>query len=220
MASSTQIDKARPLRSDAERNRRLILDAAREAFATGGLAVTLDEIARRAGVGVGTVYRRFADKEALIDALFEEGIAELVAQAEEALREEDPWVGFVRWFEGFVGLQAEDRGLKEVVLSSTHGHDRIAASRDRIVPLVSRLLERAQEAGELRRDLRPTDIPMLAQMVAGAADITREVSPELFRRYLAIVLDGLRVRRDDPSRLPARALSLDEFEATRRPPRR
>src|SRR5437764_10603461 len=105
MTSSRQIEGARPLRSDAERNRRLILDAAREAFATGGLQVSLDEIARRAGVGVGTVYRRFADKEALIDALFEDSLGELVAQAEEALRDEDPWAGFVRWFEGFVGLQ-------------------------------------------------------------------------------------------------------------------
>src|SRR3954462_1928388 len=84
MSASPPTD--RPLRRDAERTRQRILEAAREAFAEGGLAVTLDEIAHRAGVGVGTVYRRFPDKEELIDALFEERMGELVALAETSLR--------------------------------------------------------------------------------------------------------------------------------------
>src|SRR5881398_821309 len=117
----------RPLRRDAERNRQRILQAAREVFAERGLGVTLDEIARWAGVGVGTVYRRFADKESLIDALFEDGIGEVVALAEDALDYEDSWAGFVHWFEGFVAMQAQDRGLKEVLLSSRGSQQRIAA---------------------------------------------------------------------------------------------
>jgi AcrR family transcriptional regulator len=203
---------ARPLRRDAERNRRLILDAAREAFATSGLHVTLDEIARRAGVGVGTVYRRFADKESLIDALFEDAIADVVAMTEEASRAEEPWTGFVQWFEAFVEMQARDRGLREVLLTSPHRHEQLAAARERMVPLVTRIIKRAQAVGELRPDLRPTDIPNLGQMIAGVADATRDVSPDLFRRYSAIVLDGLRVQRDAPTRLPVRAVSVEQLE--------
>src|SRR4051794_16247958 len=85
----------RRLRRDAERNRQRILAAAADAFARGGLAVTMDEIARHAGVGVGTVYRRFPDKELLIDALFEQRIEELVALAVAARDEPDPFVGLV-----------------------------------------------------------------------------------------------------------------------------
>src|SRR3954449_13048651 len=86
------------LRRDAERNRERILAAAADAFAEGGLAVTMDEIARRAGVGVGTIYRRFPDKELLIEALFEQRIDELVALAEAAREEPDPFAGLVRSF--------------------------------------------------------------------------------------------------------------------------
>ena len=216
MSATSPIEGERRLRRDAARNRRLILDAAREAFAARGLHVTLDEIARWAGVGVGTVYRRFADKESLIDALFEDGIAEVVALAEDALDYEDSWAGFVHWFEGFVAMQAQDRGLKEVLLSSRGSQQRIAAASERLLPLISRLVKRAQDAGELRADVRPTDIPLMGRMLAGIADITADVSPELFRRYVAIALDGLRVSRDAPSRLPARALKPEQLEAIRR----
>src|SRR3954452_17176057 len=108
----------RPLRRDAERNRQRILHAAAAAFAEGGLGVTMDEIARRAGVGVGTVYRRFPDKELLIEALFEQRLDELVELAKDALALEDAWEGLVRFFETFIAVQAADRGLKEVVLGT------------------------------------------------------------------------------------------------------
>jgi AcrR family transcriptional regulator len=218
-ASATE-DARRPLRRDAERNRRLILAAAREAFATEGLHVTLDEIAHRAGVGVGTVYRRFADKESLIDALFEDGVLELAALADEALTYEDPWEGFVYWFERFVAIQAENRGLKEVVLSPRPGHDRLAVGRERLLPSISRLVKRAQASGELRADLRPTDIGLLAQALTSVADATREVTPDVYRRYVGIVLDGLRTRREAPGRLPVRAPTVDQLEAVRRAPAR
>src|SRR5690349_16311301 len=106
----------RPLRRDAERNRQRILTAAADAFAEGGLAVTMDEIARRAGVGVGTVYRRFPDKELLVEALFEQRVDELVVLAQAARDDPDPFAGLVRFFETFLALQAADRGLKEVVI--------------------------------------------------------------------------------------------------------
>jgi AcrR family transcriptional regulator len=202
----------RPLRRDAERNRRLILDAASEAFADEGLHVTLDAIAARAGVGVGTVYRRFADKETLIDALFEDRIAEVVALAEEAFAHEDPWAGFARWIEGLTEMQAADRGLKEILLSTAHGQQRVARARERLMPLITSVIERAQRAGELRADLSATDMPMIGHMLSGVADYTRCVSPELYRRYVGIVLDGLRVRRDAASELTAPAPAIEDVD--------
>src|SRR4051794_27320528 len=118
---STTSPPDRPLRRDAERNRQRILAVAKEAFADDGLAVTLDEIARRAGVGVGTVYRRFPDKEQLIDALFEERMGALVQFAEDALTCEDAWDGLVAFLEAATQAHADDRGLKEVALSGAHG---------------------------------------------------------------------------------------------------
>src|SRR3954466_13328981 len=109
----------RPLRKDAERNRQRILTAAGELFTERGLGVTLDDIARHAGVGVGTVYRRFPDKELLIDALFEQRIESISAVAAQALEIEDPWEAFQFYFEQGSELQARDRGLKELLTCST-----------------------------------------------------------------------------------------------------
>src|SRR3954468_1396688 len=155
----------RPLRRDAERNRQRILDAARAAFAEEGLSVTLDEIARRASVGVGTIYRRFPDKEQLIDALFETRMQEFAAQAEEALHADDPWAGLVRFLERATEQHACDRGFKEVALSGVHGRDRVARARALMFPLVSRLVARAQADGSLRADVDPTDMPLLQMML-------------------------------------------------------
>jgi AcrR family transcriptional regulator len=208
------------LRRDAERNRERILHAAAEAFAAGGLAVTMDEIARRAGVGVGTVYRRFPDKELLIDALFEQRLDELLGLAEGALAHEDAWAGLVRFFETFLAVQAADRGLKEVVLSTAHGHERVRQARARIGPAVRALVERAQGQGELRPDVVGPDIALVHFMVGAIVDYTQDVEPEVWRRLLAIVLDGLRTRRDGPSPLPTPPLAdaqLDRAMGTWRP---
>src|SRR5262249_52747464 len=145
------VDK--PLRRDAERNRQRILAAARELFAEHGLEVTLDDIARAAGVGVGTVYRRFPDKDQLIEALFEERIDEVHAAAEAALEIADPWEAYVTFLTRALELQASDRGLKEVLLGSSYGRDRIERARAKIQPVVVTLLRRAQEAGAIRDDL-------------------------------------------------------------------
>src|SRR6478609_10263572 len=133
----------RPLRADAERNRRRILEAAAVVFAERGLDVSLDDIAAAAGVGVGTVYRRFPEKDALIDALFEDKIREVQAVAQAALEVEDPWEAFSGFMRGVCALQAADRGLKEVLLSRHRGRERVAAARDVIAPVAQQLLERA-----------------------------------------------------------------------------
>jgi AcrR family transcriptional regulator len=206
----------RPLRRDAERNRQRILEVAREAFAEDGLAVTLDEIARRAGVGVGTVYRRFPDKEQLIDALFEERMGEMVANAEAALRCDDAWDGLVRFLEVATAAHADDRGLKEVALSGVHGLERVARARELMFPLVTRLVARAQEQGSLRPDVQATDMPLLQLMLGSLSECTRDVDPEIWRRYLGILTDGLRTRRDGPVPLAPAALAPEQVQRTMR----
>src|SRR5919201_3645640 len=132
-------EAVRPLRRDAERNRRRILEAAAEAFAERGLGVTMDEIAARAEVGVGTVYRRFPDKELLIEALLEDHLAEIAERGEQALEEEDAWEALLGFIDYTLGLQAADRGLRELLLSTAHGRERIARVRERLEPLADAL---------------------------------------------------------------------------------
>src|SRR3954469_12512610 len=154
----------KPLRADAERNRRRILDAASELFADKGLSVGLDEIAHRAGVGVATAYRRFPDKDELIDALFAERVDTLVAVAERGLAEEDPWQGVVTFMEGAVALHASDRALKELVFHGSGGPARVAHVRGRMAPLAREILRRAQTAGVVRADVVVTDLILLQFM--------------------------------------------------------
>jgi AcrR family transcriptional regulator len=200
----------RPLRADAERNRRKLLDAAADLFARKGLAVGLDEIARHAGVGVGTAYRRFPDKEQLIEALFEDRVGQLVALAEQATEHDDPWQGLVDFLTGNVELQSTDQGLKELVFGSPHGRARIESARARIMPAVNRLVERAQAAGQLRADIAQTDVALTVFMLTGLADITRGTHPDVWRRHLRVVLDGLRT--PEPGPMPSGPLSPDALE--------
>jgi len=200
------------LRRDAERNRALILEAARQAFAEEGLRVTLDEIARRAGVGVGTVYRRFADKDALVEALFEQRVGEIIELGHAALAEDDEWDGVVHWVYGMLGLVAADRGLAEVVTSTTYGRERVGEARAQIAPLATRILERAQAAGRVRPDVRPGDFPMVTFMIGRLAEYTHEIAPELWRRYVALLLDAMRTDRE-LSQLPVPALEIEQFAA-------
>jgi AcrR family transcriptional regulator len=205
-------DSERPLRRDAERNRARILAAAAEVFAERGLVVTMDEIARRAGVGVGTVYRRFPDKELLIDALFEQRIGALVALASVARERPSAWDGLNEFFAGVVAMLAADRGLKEVVLSTAHGQERVAHARAQIAPVVDELIARAKDEGELRPDIAGSDLGLIQFMLGALADSTRELEPDLWRRFLGIVLDGLRTRRDGPTPLGPGPLDDGELD--------
>lgn len=214
MSRSSTAD--RPLRRDAERNRRLILEAAREEFAERGLRASHDDIARRAGVGVGTVYRRFPDKEQLIDALFEKRMEEIAALADEGLEIEDPWDGLVHFFVGAMELQTADRGLKELALGNDCGHARVTRARERIGPKAERLVERARAAGAVRDDLEVTDLPMLHVAAGAIADATRDVAPDVWRRTLTLVLDGLRPERTGTTPFPEPALNEDQFATAMR----
>ncbi len=201
----------RPLRRDAERNRQRILRAAAEVFTERGLQATLDDVARRAGVGVGTVYRRFPDKEALVEALFTERLDALVGYAEHGLADPDPWAGLV-WFLGQAAtVIAGDRGLRQILMFATYGRDRVDQARVRMLPVVTAMVQRAQQAGEVRADLRPTDVPLIEFMLGAAAEYAGQVRPEIWRRYLALILDALRPARAAASVLPEPALSPDEM---------
>ena len=200
-----------PLRADAERNRQRLLVAAKELLATRGLDVTLDDVARHAGVGTGTAYRRFPNKDALIDALMVDRIGEIAQIARECLEDPDPWVGLTSYFDRALALQAADRGLKEVLFSAGRGRERSNQARRAIAPVVTKLVARAKEAGVVRSDIDTSDVPLINFMLNTIVDFSRDVEPELYRRYLAIVLDGLRPR-DDLEPLPVEPLHVTEFQ--------
>jgi AcrR family transcriptional regulator len=187
------------LRRDAELNRRRIIAAAHEVFRERGMAATLNDVAAHAGVGVGTVYRRFANKEELADALFEDMIDSVAALAQEAAADPDAWHGLTTSLEKVCEVQAFDRGLREVMLGTGRGPGRQALVRERVAPAVDLSLARAKEQGMLRADVAGVDFPMIQLMVAAVTDHTGQ--PDLWRRYLRLVLDGMRAR-PDLTRLP------------------
>ena len=209
-------EEVRPLRRDAERNRQRILKAASQAFNEHGLEVSLDEIARYAGVGVGTVYRRFRTKEELVEALFMDRLDSVANLAEEAFRAPDPWSGLVCFMERMTGIMAGDLGLRQILMFATYGQDLVAVARQRNAPLVQRLVERAQAAGQLRADLRQTDIVFIVFMLAEATQLAHAASPDIWRRYLTLILDGMRQGREGAVPLPVPALLPDEMEESMR----
>ncbi len=211
----------RPLRADAARNRARLLEAAKAVFAERGLDATMDEVARRAGVGVGTAYRRFRNRDDLIAALFEERLDEFMARLDEALADDDPWRGLSRFLECSMEMQAEDRGFKELLLQSAEGRERMRLFRARIRPLVAELVRRAQEAGELRADVVEDDVLLVSLMIGAVNDFAHVVEPQLWRRSLALLLDGLRATGATPLPVgPLNAEQADRAMACWRPGRR
>ena len=213
----------RPLRADAARNRARLLAAAREVFAERGLDATMDQVARRAGVGVGTAYRRFRNRDDLIAALFEERLEEFMAILDAALADDDPWRGLSAFLERSMEMQAEDRGFKELMLQSAEGPERMRRFRAQVRPLVGELVRRARDAGELRPDVVEDDIVLVSLMTGAVSEFAQGVEPRLWRRSLALQLDGLRARRDGSTPLPVGPLDAAQVEralAARRPTRR
>jgi AcrR family transcriptional regulator len=213
----------RPLRADAERNRAKILAAAAIVFANQGLQATLDEVAAAAGVGVGTVYRRFPDKDSLIGALFENGVDEIANLANSANSMENSWDALVWFLEEALQRQCANRGLREVVAGSSHAEARLDQAKCRIAPAVELLIERAQRDGYVRGDLVTTDFLIIELMISFLGNQTSSVAPDLWRRYLSIILDGLVVSRTAPSvlhELPDEILMSGAFRSADRHARR
>jgi AcrR family transcriptional regulator len=195
----------RPLRRDAERNRQRILTAAASLIAEHGLGVSHDQIAQAAEVAVGTVYRRFPEKSALIEALFSEQVDAVAASARAALEITDPWQALVTFMTEILQFQAGNRGLRELSTGSAHGRALASYARTQIAPVVTELLARAHNAGVVRSDVTEQDLALVPIMIGAIIHSARAVDPELWRRTLAIVLDGLRPAHQD--RLPGTAPS-------------
>ena len=192
--TSATTAKRRPLRRDAERNRLLILSAARTVFAQRGLDASLDEVAREAGLGVGTVYRRFPNRDALIDALFADAVDSVTAVVEESLATSRAWDGLRHFMSAMLQMQAMDKGVRDVMLSRKPQNPTEDLLRARIKQPLEDLVRRAQEEGDLRKDLTATDIGVLEVAALGAAEFTAAADPDVWRRFLTIMMDGMRAR--------------------------
>jgi AcrR family transcriptional regulator len=186
----TSTDQRR-LRADAVRNRQLLVDAAEELFRARGLKVTLDEIAQQAGVNVATAYRHFANKHALAEAFLQQAVDRIVAVADQAAAEPDPWVGLSDLLERSARLIATNHGLLDV-LTSTYGTEWFERLHDRTTEPVLRLVRHGQEAGVLRAEVTPTDIGVVLQMLCAVTDLESGRADEPWRRYLSLLLAGLR----------------------------
>jgi AcrR family transcriptional regulator len=198
---------SRRLRADAERNRARILEAAADEFAERGLAVSLDDVAVRAGVGVGTVYRRFPDRESLVNALFENRVAEFVEMAERAERHPDAFEGLVGFIREGTEFHGRNRALKELMFSAPGGRDWVDHVRRTVRPKVARVVKRAQRDGKLRADFATLDVPLIELMLSSVIEFTAEAAPDVWRRLLTYVVDGLRPSRAEPTPLDGKPLT-------------
>jgi AcrR family transcriptional regulator len=213
MTEAGQSGSPRTLRRDAVRNRERLLVAARELFADHGFEVTLDDIAHHAGVGVGTVYRRFANKGELLDALFAEQTVEMAAAADTALADPDPWHGLVTYLETSLALQLRDKGLAQIVSGDRTSVEQHDWNREVMAPKNRAIVARARDAGRLRADVTGTDLTFLQVGLNAILARSREAHPDLYRRYLHLLLDGLRAEPGTPTPLPVAALTSDETHA-------
>ena len=193
----------RPLRADAARNRARVLDAARTAFAEAGLDVGVEEIARRAGVGKGTLYRRFPTKEALVRAIFEDILDEIERIVGDSEAEPDPWTAFTTYLSTTARLQASNQGFYDVVAQRLGAAALTDEQRRQVMDATARMLERAQQANVVRADLVPEDVQLMLRMVGATTRPAMDGSPmdDHWPRYLGLLLDGL--RPESATRLPA-----------------
>jgi AcrR family transcriptional regulator len=184
---------ANRLRADAERNRTALLAAAREVFGDQGLEASLDEIARRAGVGNATLYRRFPTRRDLIAEVFAGQMSDYVELADRALHEPEPWTAFVGYLTRLFEMQATDRGLSELLVSTSFDDDeRLAALRATAQRGADEVIARARTAGTLRPDFTRVDLTIL--MRANAGVVSHAPYPNAWKRQLALILDGLAAR--------------------------
>jgi AcrR family transcriptional regulator len=192
----------RRLRVDAERNRVALLDAAREVFAEQGLEAPLEEIALRAGVGIATLYRRFPTRGQLVAAALVDKIAQYAEAAEQALAIGDPWAGFASFVERICELQADDRGLSDLLSMTLPTDDRIEQLRKIANQRVARLVARAKATGRLRQDFAAEDLLVLLIANASVVHVTRRDAPDAWRRFVALMLDAFG-QAGEPTCLPA-----------------
>lgn len=193
MTTTAPQSRGRATRRDAARNRERILAAGRDVFAERGLTATLDDVAERAQLGVGTVYRNFGNRDELIESLFDSRVEEIDALSRRAVADDDPWAGFAALVHDIAHAHVSDRGMREALLAVRHADRRRTAALDRLAPGLEAVVHHAQAAGVLRDDLTGADVPALAAMACGAADH----DPDHWERYLNLLLDGLRTTTEE-----------------------
>lgn len=189
-AAPEQRPPRRALRADAERNRQRIIGAARAVFAERGLDVPMEDIARHAGVGVATLYRRFPTRDHLVAGAFECKMAAYADAADRALADPDPWAGFCGYIERVCAMQAEDRGFANVLTMTFPMAKQLQAERDRGYRAFAELARRAQAAGKLRADFVPEDLAMLLMANAGVAAGTVSAALGTWRRFTAYMIQA------------------------------
>jgi AcrR family transcriptional regulator len=203
-----------PLRADAKRNLERILGAACEVFAEHGSEASVADIAERAGVGTATIFRRFPTKDALVAAVVEQRMAGLVARIGETLALPDA----DKAFRGFMRTVAEynvlDRCFCDAAGTDVFREPHVAVLVGEFLRGIEELLARAQAAGAVRKDVAAVDVLVLAYAVAQSAHAVEGAAPDAWRRYLDLVLDGL--RPEGSHRLSRRAPTLGELAQARR----
>jgi AcrR family transcriptional regulator len=181
----------RGLRRDAAENRERIIDAAREVFREQGLQAPIEEVARRAGVGIATLYRRFPTRPELITCAFEAKMRDYADATEEALAFDDPWAGFCWYVERLCEMQAGDHGFTDVLTMTFPAAAEFEELRDRTFLRFRELTKRAKKAGGLRRDFATEDLPLILMANAGVVAASGAAAPDAWRRVVHLVLQGL-----------------------------
>ena len=191
-----------PLRRDAQRNRERLVEAARAVFAERGLDVPLEEVTRRAGVSIGTLYNRFPTRADLVRAVFADRAESVSRLAERALAMDDPWEGFVHFVEQVCHMQATDRGYNDL---SARSIPQAAPTPEHVrgYQLMTQVVDRARRSGALRPDFVLSDMAFVTWAITRTIEATAGVEPEAWRRHLALVLDGLRASAAHPLPVPA-----------------
>jgi AcrR family transcriptional regulator len=188
------------LRSDAERNRDRILGAARRLYAADGLGVSMAAVAREAGVGIATLFRRFPTQHDLIAAVFADRMTAYGDAITAALADPDPWHGFTGYLETVCAMQAADRGFAEVLTMTFPTAKALEACRDQAYEQFVELIARAKASGRLRQDFTPEDMPLLLMANAGVIAVTGEAAPDAWRRLVGYLIQAFAT--PDPAPLP------------------
>jgi AcrR family transcriptional regulator len=216
MPQQADPDGARARRVDAQRNRDRLLEAAGEMFAESGLYVPMSEIARRAGVGIATLSRNFANREAMIQATFASTMTAYADAIDIALAEPDPWRGFRTYVETVCGMQAADRGFADVLTMTFPSAPELEAERSRAYRGLRTLITRAKASGSLRQDFSPEDLPLILMANAGVISATGDAAPTASRRLVAYFLRACATEPTDP--LPPAPRARQMYQALQRIP--
>jgi AcrR family transcriptional regulator len=216
--SDQAVVTARKPRADAARNRERVLEAAKAVFSTGGPDASLEAVAKRAGVGIGTLYRHFPTREALFEAVYRREVEQLSELAEHLKNEVSPIEALRRWLRSNVEFVATKKGMAAALALAAHGMSELHAySSDRLGKAIGALLDRAAAAGEIRADVEPADV--LRALVGMCYMNDQPGWQASVNRLLDIFVDGLRVQ-PAPKRQPASRRGKLAGKAVSRPPRR